>query len=230
MRSSSNAARAKVLRGASVLPFKPELIATLPAVAVDDPTLAEPARSASDRETHYAWRAGYEAGLAEGETQRAAEHADAMARVSRTLLALMTAASEIESQRAKAVSVAEDDVSLLAFEVAEAVLQRELELASAPGQEAVARALRLVPPQVEVTIRLHPADAEHLRELPGGEEDGVVKGVEGLDEEGRLLTIVADESVEPGGCVAEAGACRVDAQVGTALARVRRLLAGGTHS
>jgi len=131
----------------------------------------------------------------------------------------MTAASEIESQRSKAVTVAEDSVAVLAFEVAEAVLQRELVLAAEPGQEAVARALRLVPPQVEVTVRLNPSDAENLG-----------AALEGTDEEGRLLTIVADDSVEPGGCVLEAGTCRVDAQVGTALMRVRRLLASGTHS
>lgn len=213
MRSSSNAARAKVLRGASVLPFKPELITAAPAGR------AQPAQPQSERERHDAYRAGYEAGLREAEGRLCAEHADGMARLSRTLLALMTAASEIESQRSKAVTVAEDSVALLAFEVAEAILQRELELATQPGQEAVARALRLVPPQVEVTIRLNPADADNL-----------VAASEGIDNEGRLLTIVADDSVEPGGCVAEAGACRVDAQVSTALTRIRRLLASGPHS
>jgi len=73
MRSSSNAARAKVLRGASVLPFKPELITTPPAGR------AQSAQPQSDRERHDAYQAGYEAGLRAADAQRGAEHADAMA-------------------------------------------------------------------------------------------------------------------------------------------------------
>lgn len=221
MRSSSNGSRAKVSRGAAVLPFRPEplrpaKVVTGPGAA---PAAAAPARAprtASEREREEAYRAGYQAALEEAAGRQQAQQGEAAARLTRAADALLTAAAELQAQREKAVTVAEDDMSALAFEVAEAVLQRELELSADPGREAVARALRLVPPQVEVTVRLHPDDAAAV--------DGTV-----TDDEGRLVSFVADPEIEPGGCVAEAGACRVDAQVATALARVRRVLSRGHH-
>ena len=40
----------------------------------------------------------------------------------------------------------------------------------------------------------------------------------------RAITIVPDASIEPGGCILEAGSSKVDAQLGTALGRAKRAL------
>jgi len=103
----------------------------------------------------------------------------------------------------------------LALEIAEAVLARELRLSESPGVDAIARAARLLPETgraTEVVARLHPNDLAAL----GGSVETLLPG--------RSLTVHADRDVEPGGCVLESGASRVDASVSAAMARVREVL------
>jgi flagellar assembly protein FliH len=76
----------------------------------------------------------------------------------------------------------------------------------------VARALALLPGEVEVVIRMHPDEAAC---------------VEDPSDENRRVVIVPDPEVERGGCIADAGACRIDTQVSSALERVRRVLCDG---
>jgi flagellar assembly protein FliH len=154
------------------------------------------------------FRDGYEAGKRDAERSLASvrEHLQG------ALAALRQAVTQLESRRAEAMTVAEDEVAALAFSVAEAVVQRELQLAGAPGQEAVARALALLPGEVEVVIRMHPDEAAC---------------VEDPSDENRRVVIVPDPEVERGGCIADAGACRIDTQVSSALERVRRVLCDG---
>ena len=40
------------------------------------------------------------------------------------------------------------------------------------------------------------------------------------------MTVIADPAVEPGGCILEVGDSRIDAQLGSALDRVRAALLG----
>jgi len=42
--------------------------------------------------------------------------------------------------------------------------------------------------------------------------------------------VIADPSVEAGGCVVEAGPCRIDAQIGPAIERARALLRDMTEA
>jgi flagellar assembly protein FliH len=104
----------------------------------------------------------------------------------------------------------------LAFEIAEAVLGRELSLRTDPGADAITRAARLLPDTgariSRVVVRLHPDDLARLSEP-----------VESLVP-GRELVLQADPSVAPSGCVLDAGASRVDASIATAMARVREVL------
>ena len=123
---------------------------------------------------------------------------------------------EVEDDQGEASSVAvgpcdfvrEGLVEGLAVrETGEAVLDRELALAKNPGRDAVTRALALAP-NGDAVVRLNPADVKTLGSVSFGRE----------------LSVVADPSVEPAGAVVEVGACRIDAQIGTALERVRDAL------
>ena len=226
MRSSSDAPRAKILRGATVQPFQlsvapEERRRDAPAAPEWDgrdrraPSVPEKwdgreRRSGQElvsaREEFF--KEGYEAGRRDAERESGTARAD----LERARAALLLARVQLDAQRAEALAVAEDEIAALAFSVAESVLQRELELAAEPGREAVARALALVPAEADVIVRLHPDDASQVGPIA---------------DESRRVVIVADPAIERGGCIADAGACRIDTQVGTALARVRSILCTG---
>lgn len=170
-------------------------------------------------------RAGYAAGmaLAAAEATVAAEHAaqvaaaDEARRMSqlRNATALLATAAEAFRQReATAIAEIEGAVTDLALGIARAVLDRELVLADNPGRDAITRALALAPPDCPATVRLHPRDAADVGEL---ETLGA----------GRHLVVVADPTIELGGCVVDAAGRQVDTQVGPALERVAAALLDG---
>jgi len=94
----------------------------------------------------------------------------------------------------------------LAVELAALLAGRELELADEPARAALERALALVPDAPAVVARMHPSDVA----LADWERPGV--------------EVVADETVEPGGCVVVAGDTTVDAQLSGALERLRAVV------
>ena len=224
MKSSSKTSRAKVLKGVDVQPYTlavaPEAAPARAAAPWDgrerrQRSVAEPwdgRERRSGRELELAreesFRDGYEAGKRDAERSLGAVREELQG----ALAALHGAAAQLESERAEAVAVAESEIATLAFSVAEAVLQRELQLAVSPGPEAVARALALLPGEVDVVVRMHPEDAAC---------------VDDPSDDSRRVVIVPDPEVERGGCIADAGACRIDTQVSTALDRVRRVLCEG---
>ena len=202
--------RSRVIRGAATgqlelrtVPFTEDLAGGRPMLGVD-PAVVEAAIEDGRR-------AGYEAGFASGlagAAQSAAEgEARRAAEVGRAVSALMEAAVALRLHQSQELVGIEDDVTAAAFEIASAVLDRELAVAASPGAEAIARALSLAP-EGDTVARLNPADVETLGDI----------------ECRRELTVLADPSVEPGGCIVEVGACRIDAQLSTALDRVRKAL------
>jgi flagellar assembly protein FliH len=207
------------------------LVGGRPDARLADPTLerafdevAAQVRAAAQAEGYaVGWAAGLraatdhvQAAAAEAEAiQR--EAADTQARSVRTALrALAQAATSLEVRAVTPAAELRDAVLDAAVELTETMLDRELALATEPGLDALRRALDLVPSGRPVTARLHPSDAAAVRDalaaMPAGEL-------------GRELLVVADASVEPAGCVVECDASRVDAQLSTALARVREQLA-----
>jgi len=233
----SSSSDARVLRGAAATAVRParmdaELTASPFAVddAVDarlvDPHLEQVVAGLAARAAAQARREGHAQGLREGRAAAAAEAAERAAQDARrreaeqaardaeharAVALLLAAAEELRAHEAVAVAEVEDAVVDLALHVARAVLDHELTASTDPGREAVARALALAPDGGHVVLRLHPDDAACLR---------------GLDDlaGGRVLVVSADSSVERGGCVAETAGRRIDAQLGTALARVQEVL------
>jgi flagellar assembly protein FliH len=173
---------------------------------------------------------GYAAGWAEG--QRAAHDAalaataaatagareasdERAAAVRRALDAVGAAATALERRVLPSVADAEQAILGAALALAEALLGRELSLAEAPGLDAIRRALALAPSRRPVLVRLSPAD--HAA-LAGGARSE-------YDVDGRMVTVVADPTLQPGDAVAECDATTVDARLGAALERVREVLA-----
>jgi flagellar assembly protein FliH len=172
-------------------------------------------------------REGFEAGHAEGMAaaeqaiaemvavaeQRAQAEQDAWRSQAHTSLAALAAAVEaFDSRTAPALEEMTDSLAGAAYTLVGDLFARELAVATEPGRDAVTRALTLVPADQPAVVRLHPDDHACLDPT----------WVAGLRE---TITLVPDATVEQAGAVAESGARRVDAQLSTALDRVREVLA-----
>ena len=175
------------------------------------------------------FREGFEAGRAEGTrvgaiegrdiarveldaTARTAAEANFTAELRPTLRALDEAVAQLDAVDAVSLRDIETDIVDLAYSVVEALLGRELELSSSATRESLRRCLSLAPDRGEVVARVHPDDLHNI--------DNVHELAPG-----RRVELVADPAIERGGSVVEVGACRIDGQLGPALARVRSVLA-----
>lgn len=195
-----------------------------------DPTLQRAFEAMADQVRAAARAEGYANGWAAGHVaaadaaRAAALEAERQSRVvaeqahealTSSLRALAGAAATLEQRAVTPAHELREAVLHGALELAEALVGRELSVCAAPGLDAVRRALTLAPVGVPVSARLNPLDLPAARTALDALPDG---------ELGRPVHLVADPSVERGGCIAECGAVRVDAQLSTALARVREVL------
>jgi len=161
--------------------------------------------------------AGYEAGYADG--QRDAEVAardaerDSAARVDSAVSALCRAVDAARLAHEERSAQLESAAPRFAFDLLEALFERESALAVDPGREAVARALTLDESTLPAVARLSPDDAATIGDLADLSPS-------------RALTVVADPTVEPGGAVVEVGSTTIDSQLSRALARVRTVIVG----
>lgn len=214
--STDTPRRARVLRGVPIAPGP--ALADLGALSgaarrALNPAVVEEAQAAGHA-------AGYERGRAEGHEagrqEALAEAAGirvAFAEASTAALgALAEARAALAVRETRSLAEIEDAVVAAAFDLATALVGRELELASSPGRDALSRALALVLDQERALARLHPDDVATL-----GDHADLAPV--------RDITVVADPTVERGGCILEVGEGRIDAQLGSALARVKQVLA-----
>ncbi|MGY1772922.1 FliH/SctL family protein [Blastococcus sp. SYSU D00813] len=174
----------------------------------------------------HARREGFAAGHAEGvaaaagamaEAEQAAQArlADSQARWERRLVsataALGAAATQLEQAAVPAAEELRDQVLDAVLVLVEDLLGRELATVDSAGVDALRRAMTLLPADAPSVVRLHPDD---LAEVPA----------EALAALPASVTVVGDLSVERAGAIGECGVQRVDAQLGSALARVRAVL------
>ena len=219
----NRSARGRVLRGgvatgASALTFPtiaaaPASTARLHGIASAAPTHAPPPPPAPaidpaelERLRLEAAVTGYEDGFAAG---RDAALADVRNTAAGLLARLDEAIATQHARQAQALDAIGQDVLGLALATVEALVGHEVAVAEAPVRDAIERALRLAPERLPATVVVHPSDADlaALHDAPG-----------------RSLTIVADETIEPGGCIVRVEDCEVDAQIGTALRRLAAAL------
>lgn len=176
--------------------------------------LAESTRAAARSQGYsIGWTEGQRAAreLARAEAAQAAErerHAEERRVVEHraALEALTTAAQRLTALAAEVCAEIEDQASTLAWELVTELVGREL--TSAAGPDVVRRVLRLLPTEPLAAVRLHPADA-------AGAEELLAAGVK----------VLADPSLERGDALVEAEDHVLDLRIGTALARVREVLA-----
>jgi flagellar assembly protein FliH len=189
------------------------LLAAFVAPSLDTAARADQREAAKARYDE-AREAGREQGYADGLARAQAEvaeaardHRRARERFAFAAAALESAAGDLYAQDAVALESIEHDIVSLALELATEIVGHELRSVDEPVRDALRRAIGLVPDRGEIVCRVHPDDADVARSL-------------GHDR----VAIVADDTIEAGGCVVEAGECRIDTQVGPAIERMRAAL------
>lgn len=232
------ASRSSILRGTDAVQLRPARIdsdlRTSPYLTGlrADPRLVDPSMTRAFDEIAVAvkekartvgYKEGYEEGLALGYNeagrlrvadQEAFEERERVrtAKLQGALDVLAAAAEHLEQRQTLALADVEDVVLRTAFEVAEAIISRELALAADPARDAVNRAFALLPIAEDVVLHLNPADIDALAAAHDWQQ-------------GRTVQLVADTSLARGDCVADAGPRRVDARISAALERVRAVMA-----
>lgn len=157
--------------------------------------------------------AGYAEGRADGraEALAAAESARAAA-TEAAAHSLVQAVATLAATRQGLVEEVTADALSLTYDLLATILGDETVVSAVPPRDVVTRALALAPAGADLIVRVPPGFALSRDEL------GAVCDLERIE-------LREDPSIAPGGCVIDAGACRIDAQLESALARVRAVLA-----
>ena len=158
---------------------------------------------------------GYASGVAAVEGA-IADHRRNAERLDALCSALEGAIAEVRQNEIDGLAVIERAVAEMSLAIAETVLGREIDDRNVVV-DSILRCLQLSPSDETIVVHVHPDDADCAVEA---REAGLVGPVDGF-------TVVADASVERGGCVVDAGPAQLDGQLGGALARVRDAVLGG---
>jgi flagellar assembly protein FliH len=191
-----------------------------------DPRLAEVVDAAARAAAEQGRAEGFAVGRLEGEAAASAEAArlaelrtaaderalsEALARITSLETALSAAADALEQRCAPTYAEVGTELGSLVLDLVETLLGRELATDRMHVLDAVRRAADHAGRNVGLVLHLHPED---IRTITEADVDLAALAR-------RPVEVVADDSVEPGGAVADSGARRIDAQLGAALDRLR---------
>lgn len=169
------------------------------------------------------WAAGARAASDAASVERkrlAAEHdAREAERDAVTMQALAALGQAMDQWHRRAVPVLDEARHTLysaALDLAEAILQREIEPGSASARTLLDRALSVPMDATPTVLRLNPDDLVHVNFLIESGQAEVPQG----------LRLVADSRLNPGDAITEHEGGALDARIGSALARAREILLG----
>ncbi len=153
-----------------------------------------------------AYERGYReaAAAAREEMLRAAERFKALAR-------------EVEAFRASLADRMAEDTARLAVRIASKIIRRELTLDDTVNQ--IANALKKTSEESGLVVRVNAGELHDILRLLDEERIGI---------DPSELRLVADASVEPGGCIVDTQSGRTDARIETQLREIERILLGGS--
>ena len=142
------------------------------------------------------------------------DHRRSAERLGSVANALGAAVAELDRRDVVALANIHADVVALAARLATEIVGRELRAVDQPVLEALGRVAALRPDRGEVVIRVNSVDLATAEEAVAADLLHWPVGAR----------VVADPAIEPGGCVADVGSCRIDAQLGPAIERMRLAL------
>ena len=165
----------------------------------------------AERLVQAARREGFEEGKVAGRAEAAASvEAARQNRVEQLASCIAEAAEKAASMREEVVREVGRDVAALVVDLAEVLVGREVEGRRAL-RDTIVRALALAPegPALVIQVSSH-----------AGLSDDEIRTIANAGS----VDVVRDPMIDATGCVVTVGGCRIDAQVSTALDRVRRQL------
>ena len=162
---------------------------------------------------------GYSAGQRAGRQKAFDEAITRFEREHRHLAqALQEATTRVDELKEDLLIQAKRDVLELAVAIGEKVTKRIGTLDRAAAQANAEAAIDLLSPQTDLTLRVHPADAETMRRFASELVDHLAAV--------QHVHIVEDATQEPGGCMAQSGDRQVDARIGVQVEQIVELLLG----
>ncbi len=168
-----------------------------------------------------AWSTGYEAGLEEGmacgRALSAVEQAAADRRSHAHSERIIAAAERVVSLQRQAISEAENALVIAAFEIAEAIIGREIRERPRSAEDALLGALALAPERMPCLVRMHPSDVADLGDVT--ERFAL-----------RDITMQADPTIEAGDCVISLPTGRIEWRLADAIERARLAVLAGRES
>lgn len=178
--------------------------------------LPRPAGPSTSRDPARIEKAAYENGFRQGE-KAGLELAERKAEV--LMRRYTDAILEIGRLKPKLYQQAEREVVKLALEVAKKIVHREVLVDREIVQSLIKVALSHVAVKSAVTVHLHPADYGYVleqREAAGRAEEG-----------DREVVLVADKTIDRGGCLVETECGDIDARIEEEFREVERAFFGG---
>jgi flagellar biosynthesis/type III secretory pathway protein FliH len=124
-----------------------------------------------------------------------------------------------QAERTRRIDEVEQELPGLIREIARRVLGRELALPGAAVVDVVLEALRPLRNRRQITVRLSPSDLPGLEAAHGALQQVACAA---------RVELLADDAVEPGGCIVVTEVGRVDARLETQLERLVAALLGST--
>lgn len=178
-------------------------------------------------ELHHAKRSGYDEGFKEGRESGFIEgceaaRAEAIERFQKeqahVVSAMLRAVEAFDAMKQEVRIAAEHDVLDLAVQIGTKLTYQIGGLDHEAAKANVRRAIDLIGEKTDLTIYVHPEDAEALRTLA----DTMMTDVE----RSRSVRIMRDESLARGGCRVSGGGTEIDASLETQLDEAVSLLLG----
>ncbi|MBN1593360.1 MAG: hypothetical protein JW941_08980 [Candidatus Coatesbacteria bacterium] len=155
---------------------------------------------------------GIKLGKDEG-SRHAREEALSVARqeVAATVAAMQRAAQELSKVREKVLNESDTEMLSLVLGVTRLILSREIKTDKTLILEQIRRAARILGEADEIVVKLHPLDLKTAQ-----------NSVDSLIPDGKSMRIslIADKSIEQGGCMVECDRGSVDARISTQLGRI----------
>jgi flagellar assembly protein FliH len=198
------------------------MMASRPAIAFMPPALPPTTLARQQREQEVrsgvakiydeARRDGLESARAEV-AATVAEYEARCLRLDAILSSLDAARTDLAARDAVTLRDVEAQARTLAVGLAEAIVGHEVAVAADPVGDSVRRSAALLPDRGPVLVRVHPLDLETARTAAPDWFGGV-----------RSVEVVADAAIDRGACALAVGPLRIDAQISSALERMRALL------